>query len=210
VTTDKIVMRKNGYNMNKDNGKRTAASRKGGNSLGIGIVAGIVIGIGLAVAIVWYLKKSPSPFVNREQPALMKPQPDSKMSAAPAEQPAVKGDGKQRFQFYTILTDKQKTAVEPAARHQPAKTQSASSKPAAVFEPQILQLISFSNADDADKYKAKLALLGVEANIQKATIPEKGVVYRVRTGPYKSADEMDHTRAFLKQNGVDSTPMRAQ
>jgi len=196
--------------MNKDNGKKTAASRKGGNSMGVGIVAGIVIGIGLAAAVVWYLKKSPSPFVNREQPVLAKPQPDSKMAPAPAEQPAVTSDGKQRFQFYKILTDKQKTTVEPATRTQPAKTQSANSKPAAVFEPQILQLISFSNADDADKYKAKLALLGVEANIQKATIPEKGVVYRVRTGPYKSADEMDHTRAFLKQNGVDSTPMRAQ
>jgi cell division protein FtsN len=29
-------------------------------------------------------------------------------------------------------------------------------------------------------------------------------------GPYKNADEMNHARSFLKQNGVDSTPMRAQ
>ncbi len=201
-------MARNGQNMS--NGNKSASPRKGGNSLGVGIIAGLVIGIGLAVAVVWYLKSSPSPFVNREQPALVKPQPDSKMSKVPAEQPAVTGDGKQRFQFYKILTDKQKTTVEPAARNQSAKTQSANSKPDAVFEPKILQLISFSNADDADKYKAKLALLGVETNIQKATIPDKGVVYRVRTGPYNSAEKMDHARVFLKQNGVDSTPMRAQ
>jgi cell division protein FtsN len=69
---------------------------------------------------------------------------------------------------------------------------------------------SFSNVNDAENLKAKLALLGVEANIQTATIPDKGVWYRVRLGPYKNADEMNHARAFLKQNGVDSTPMRAQ
>ena len=78
------------------------------------------------------------------------------------------------------------------------------------YEPQILQAGSFSNAEDAENLKAKLALLGVVANVQSATIPEKGVWYRVRLGPYNTADEMNHARNFLKQNGVDSTPMRAQ
>jgi cell division protein FtsN len=63
---------------------------------------------------------------------------------------------------------------------------------------------------DAENLKAKLALLGVEANIQTAAIKDKGVWYRVRLGPYKNADELNRARGFLKQNGVNSTPMRVQ
>ena len=136
------------------------------------------------------------------------------MRLASAKQPAVTGDGKQRFQFYTILTDKQKaTAVVPA---RPAdqtktvdKTQSVKSRLPA-YQPQILQAGSFPNVNDAENLKAKLALMGVEASIQAATIKDKGVWYRVRLGPYNNADELNRARGILKQNGVDSTPMRVQ
>ena len=209
-------MGKSGYSMNRDNGNKPAAKRKGENSLGIGILAGMVIGAGLAAVVVWFLKKSPSPFVNREQPVLAKQKPASTMPATPAatEKSTATGDGKQRFEFYKILTDKQKaTTVAPARsadqaksanKTPPVKTQSA------VYELQILQAGSFPNVNDAENLKAKLALLGVESSIQTATIQDKGVWYRVRLGPYKNADELNHARGFLKQNGVDSTPMRAQ
>lgn len=200
--------------MSRDNGNKKAAPGKSGNSLGVGILAGMVIGASLAAGVVWFLKRTPSPFVNREQPVLA--QPDTTKPATPAAtaQPAVTGDGKQRFQFYKILTDKQKaTAVAPARpadqaktadKNQPAKSQSAA------YEPQILQAGSFPNVNDAENLKAKLALLGVEANIQTAAIKDKGVWYRVRMGPYKNAEELNRARGFLKQNGVDSTPMRVQ
>ncbi|MGB9093879.1 MAG: SPOR domain-containing protein, partial [Gallionella sp.] len=131
---------------------------------------------------------------------------ESALPAIPVEQPpAQAGDDKQRFQFYKILTDKQKTPpVAPADQARPVKPQ------APAFQPQILQAGSFPNANDAENLKAKLALLGVEASIQSATIKDKGVWYRVRLGPYKNADEMNKARGFLKQNGVDSTPMRVQ
>ena len=208
-------MNTNGYKMNsRDNGNKKAAPGKSVNSFWVGILAGMVIGVALAAAVAWFLKKSPSPFVNREQPVLAEPQPESTMPAASAKQPAVTGDGKQRFQFYTILTDKQKaTAVVPA---RPAdqtktvdKTQSVKSRLPA-YQPQILQAGSFPNVNDAENLKAKLALMGVEASIQAATIKDKGVWYRVRLGPYNNADELNRARGILKQNGVDSTPMRVQ
>jgi cell division protein FtsN len=158
------------------------------------------------------MMKSPTPFLSKEQPALAKP--DMTTSPAAPETSAATSDGKQRFEFYKILTDKQGATgaapAKPADKSRTAKPSPTDSKAAAGYELQILQAGSFSNANEAENLKAKLALLGVEANIQSATIPDKGVWYRVRTGPYKSADDLNHARSFLKQNGVDSTPMRAQ
>ena len=77
-------------------------------------------------------------------------------------------------------------------------------------EAYFLQAGAFANADDADKLKAKLAMLGMEASVQAATLPDKAVWHRVRLGPYRSADEMNKTLSMLKQNGVSATPMRAQ
>ena len=200
--------------MSRDIGNRSAAPRKGGNPLWAGILAGMVIGVAMAAGVAWYMMKSPRTFLNKEQPALAKP--DSAKSAAPAatEKPPATGDGKQRFEFYKMLTDKQGATdvapARPADKSQPPKPLPADGQSTASYEPQILQAGSFPNINDAENLKAKLALLGVEANIQSAAIPDKGVWYRVRVGPYKNADEMNHARGFLKQNGVDSTPMRAQ
>lgn len=201
----------NPNNMNRDSGNKSTAQRKSANTLWAGILVGIVIGVGMAAAVAWFMKRSPSPFVNHEQPALAMPQPESTLPAIPVEQPpAQTGDDKQRFQFYKILTDKQNTPpVAPAAPANQAKPVKPGT-PAPAFQPQILQAGSFPNANDAENLKAKLALLGVEASIQSATIKDKGVWYRVRLGPYRTAEEMNKARGFLKQNGVDSTPMRVQ
>ena len=199
--------------MSRNNGNNSAP-HKDGKSLWTGKLVGVLVGVCMAAGVAWYLMKSPSPFTNKEPP---KPQSDLAKPTAPAatQKPAAPpGDSKQRFEFYNVLTDKKgatpSAPPKPTDKSHTAKSSTADSKPAAVYEPQILQAGSFSSVNDAENLKAKLALLGVEANIQTATIPDKGVWYRVRVGPYKSAGEMNHARGFLKQNGVESTPMRAQ
>lgn len=209
--------------MSRNTGNRSAAPRKGGNPLLTGVLVGMVIGVGMAAGLAWYVMKSPSPFVQKE-PVVAKPPVDIGKPAVPAETTAPQTrsavaasgvvDGKPRFEFYKVLTDKQDATVaapaKPADKPQPAKPQTVDSKPAAANEPYFLQAGSFSNAGDAEKLKARLALLGIEASTQTATIPDKGVWHRVRLGPYKNADEMNQARSLLKQNGVDATPMRAQ
>lgn len=195
--------------MGRYTGNNSSAPGKGGNSLLTGVLIGALVGVGMAAGVVWYLKNSPSPFMQKEQKAVKPPMDAAK--SAPQAQPTTAapgvGSGKPRFEFYKVLTDKP-DATAPA---KPADRPKASErKPSAVYEPQILQAGSFSTENDAEKLKARLALLGVEAGIQTATIPDKGVWYRVRLGPYKNADEMNRARGFLKQNGVESTPMRAQ
>ena len=205
--------------MGRDSGNNSSAPRKGGNSLWSGIFVGMLVGVAMAAGVAWYLVKAPSPFTNKEQPTAAKSQPDSAKPATPVapgtatEKPAAApGDGKPRFEFYKVLTDKEKATVNvPAEKPKPiVNLQQPSNKTTPAYEPQILQAGSFSTVSDAEKLKAKLAMLGVVANIQTATIPDKGVWYRVRLGPYKSADDLNRASNFLKQNGVDSTPMRAQ
>ena len=207
--------------MSRNTGNKSAAPRRSGNPLLTGILVGMVIGVGMAAGLAWYIMKSPSPFVQNE-PVIAKPPVDIAKPVAPAgtalpnASSAASGvvDAKPRFEFYKVLTDKQDTSVaapaKPADKPQPAKPQAADSKPVASNEPYFLQAGSFSNADDAEKLKARLALLGIEASTQTATIPDKGVWHRVRMGPYKNSDEMNRARNLLKQNGMDATPMRAQ
>jgi cell division protein FtsN len=203
--------------MSRHAGNNSAAPRKGGNLMWVGILVGVLVGVGMAAGVAWYLMKSPSPFTKKEQQAVLKQQPVPPKPAAPAEteKSTATPDGKPRFEFYKVLTDKPNATpvapAKPADKPKPVeKSQHADNKKVAIYEPQILQAGSFSSVNDAEKLKARLALLGLEANIQTATIPDKGVWYRVRLGPYKNPDDLSRTSNFLKQNGVDSTPMRAQ
>jgi cell division protein FtsN len=201
--------------MSKNTGNKSSAPPKSGSPLLTGILVGMVIGVAMAAGLAWFIMKSPSPFVPSEQVVVKPPvatkTPEQAAVVAPGAQPAVmpasgvEGD-KPRFEFYKVLTDKQEAAV-PAAK---PVDKPQESKPAAVSGPQFLQAGSFASAEDAEKQKAKLAMMGLEASIQTATIPDKGVWHRVRLGPYKNADEMNKARATLKQNGIDATPIRAQ
>jgi len=194
--------------MSSNTGNRSAAPRKNRDQLVAGILIGMVIGVGFAAGIAWYMMKSPTPFLQKAPVADKLPvASDSKIPAAGTGNPGA--SDKPRFEFYKVLTDKQDKTI--AAPSKPAdKSVASDRKPTTAYEPHLLQAGSFQNADDAEKLKAKLALLGVEANVQSANIPDKGVWYRVRLGPYKTAEEENRARNFLKQNGVDSTLIRAQ
>lgn len=195
--------------MSKNNGPRSVAPPRKGSSLLAGILVGMVLGLLVAGGIAWYILKTPSQFVNNvphEAVRLardpVKPAP-AKAAPETAEPASGVEDAKPRFEFYKVLTDKQDASA-------PAKaTPKVADKPVAK-EAYFLQAGAFAEADDADKLKAKLAMLGMEASVQAATLPDKTVWHRVRLGPYKSVDEMNKVSAELKQNGVNATPMRAQ
>ncbi len=200
--------------MSYNNGNRSATPQRN-SSLLIGILIGIVLGLAIAGGVAWYLKKSPGSFMSPEKPA-GKSTPEKSISekpssSAPAPASGV-GEARPRFEFYGELTKQDAPlpgqkggaeALSPEDRSAPASIKAAQ-------EIYFLQAGSFSSAEDADKLKARLAMLGMEASVQIATIPDKGVVHRVRLGPYKGAVEMNKARMTLKQNGVEATPMRAQ
>ncbi|OHX17477.1 sporulation protein [Chromobacterium amazonense] len=122
----------------------------------------------------------------------------------PAAPPAqAKHDGNdQRFDFYKILPGQVDAVTSDAKAGEP----SSSAQAKKVY----LQLGAFQNQDEADNLKAKLALLGVEAKIQSVSVPDKGMVHRVRVGPLSRQDEVDRLRAQLKQNGIAASVVKAE
>ena len=179
-----------------------------------GILLGIVMGLALAGGIAWFvMKKNSVP-----TPPVKEPVATGKSAVTPeilsTAKPAAAGtsEGKARFEFYKELTDKPDTASNKKSdRHETASIKPVPlSKPVASTSIYFLQEGAYTNVDDAEKVKAKLALLGMVANIQPANIPDKGVWYRVRLGPYKSSTEMNEALATLKLNGLKAAPIHAQ
>ncbi|WP_435100975.1 SPOR domain-containing protein [Arhodomonas sp. AD133] len=68
----------------------------------------------------------------------------------------------------------------------------------------LLQAGSFRNAADADRMKAKLALLGVEVRIQKVELAGGELWHRVRIGPYGERARVNRIRQRLQDNGVET------
>ncbi|MEI7841513.1 MAG: SPOR domain-containing protein [Gallionellaceae bacterium] len=198
------------------NARGSTQSKSGGSggkggSLFAGVLVGMVLGLIVAGGVAWYiLKKNPASFEAKERREEVKPTIESKVAtpvakvapAASAPVAAVAED-KQHFEFYKVLTDGTSSKNHAASK----ETKPVVSLPEIYY----VQAGSFPNQDDAEKLKAKLALLGMEATVQTAAIPNKGTYHRVRLGPFKGANEMNKTLTSLKQNGVaNATSIKAQ
>ena len=74
--------------------------------------------------------------------------------------------------------------------------------------PTVLQAGSFRKRADAESVKARLALLGLVAQIQKARV-DGTQWHRVMLGPYASAREADQVRRELLDHGFQAQLRRA-
>lgn len=208
--------------------KHGKPARSGGGTL-IGIFVGLVLGMVIAFGVVWYLRKAPLPFESKVQ----SPTPTTNAKGdVPKALPLPGKSGsetevKPRFDFYGILEGKQTAAPpveakptappplpapavtaptgagKPAA--DPAATAATPAVAAAPADRLYLQAGAFAKSEEADNMKAKLTLMGFEAQVSEVDIPDKGRMFRVRTGPYNSPDEMNRARTQLSQNGVQAS-----
>lgn len=210
---------------------RPSGSGKSGNPLVIGLLIGLLIGIALSVGVALTVNKSESAFHEKAPPApgipIPPPQPAEKKTDAEAAKPAETGEissaaqeksaetpekkpdakadpGKKedRFTFYDILTDSQPPVVKPEIKPVPEPPSDTSTKPAS--EKLILQVGAFKTEQEADNTKAKLSLIGMEATVQSVSVPDKGLLHRVRVGPFANQDELNKARAELSKNGFSA------
>lgn len=186
--------------------RQTTRSGKGGGLL-LGLFIGFILGLAVAAGIAIYLLKTPIPFLDKPKPS-DKPAPVGQ-NLKDAPNPAQKDDGKPRFDFYRILPGQE----EPISNEQLKQAAAREKAGKAEIEPKeiyLLQAGSFQSPADADNLKAKLALLGLEANVEATNIPEKGVMYRVRLGPYDRIEEINRVRGLLAQNGIDPSLVKVR
>lgn len=209
--------------MAKSSGKKSPDSK--GSPLLAGLLIGLIVGLGLAAGMAWYLMKSPSPFVSKEPVVANRTQAKEQLKAdasavvnqntpttSAVTAASAVDDGKPRFEFYKVLTDKQDAAALPnQTTNKPAQTKPVieAKKPAA-SQIYYLQAGAFANEAEAEKLKASLIFEGMEVTVLTVNTPDKGTLHKVRVGPYQGADEMNSARAKLQLKGISSTPMHGQ
>jgi cell division protein FtsN len=196
---------------------KTRFPQHGGTLLGFAF--GLVVAFLVSFGVVWYLNKTPLPFVDRmlsgkENGAAKDPAKEAGPVALPGK-PGDKPAGSERkFEFYDILEGKKQAA--PAGTPAAAGPVVTSTPPAAPAPQEtqsgglFLQAGAFQKNADAENLKARLAMLGFEASILPVEVPDKGTMHRVRIGPYASADEMNRARGQLGQNGIPATVVRVK
>ena len=157
------------------------------------LLAGVAMG--LFIAFLVYLKNLPE-------------QDTATVKAKPGQQDTPK------FDFYTILpelevvipdTETDKIADKPK-QNEDRKNTSAPAK-LADDENFVLQVGSFKDVQQADKLKASLALIGLEAHIQKIKV-DSSTWHRVRLGPFTDRKLLNSVKQRLKENRLHAITLK--
>jgi len=107
-----------------------------------------------------------------------------------------------KFDFYTVLPEIERVVSDRdivQESQQPARDRSGH---------YMLQVASYGSPEDADRLKARLALSGHEANIQKVSIEGRGVFYRVRLGPYADYRRMQAAKQQVARLGFSAIGLK--
>lgn len=155
------------------------------------------LAVGLAVAAAIYINDRRPPPVAGPADA---PAPRAKVVKT---KPATPEAQKPRFDFYEMLPKFEVIIPEQDLDARPDVTPAAVETPGAY----VLQAGSFSTFDDADRMKARLALLGVVSRIQKVSVDDRAY-HRVRIGPIADLAELNRTRNTLRDARVEVMVIR--
>ncbi|WP_028081241.1 SPOR domain-containing protein [Solimonas soli] len=213
---------------------RSTGKRGGGGVPGwIWLIAGL--SFGLAVAAFVYIKRP----VDNSHLVPQAHEADGEAAAGTAgddARPAPRKGGKpqalalppkekERFTFYEILKNQEVVLPNEAVKSaQPPATPKPQAPPNADGTPPpspaanadansgsyIIQVASYRSQAEAEKQKASLALIGVEARIESVTIDNKDTFYRVRIGPDKNWQHVQQTMARLESNGIQALLVKLQ
>ncbi len=109
-------------------------------------------------------------------------------NSEPAE-PAAKARPKPEFGFYTLLKENEIELNKATQDHYKGEAKDPMEY--------TLQVGSFKQASDADRVRAELLLLNLDARAEKATMRNGEVWHRVLVGPFTNPSKMQKARSTL-------------
>lgn len=142
---------------------------------------------GIGSGLKWWLDKQQSAPVNK--PATVAPKPE------PIPAP--------KFDFYHILETERVVPDGVFADEARPNTPQERGE-------YVLQVASYKSDQHADRLRAKLLLAGLEARVQKFTLADKRVVYRVVLGPYSDKRRLKNVRQKVAKLGLDAIALRSK
>lgn len=177
---------------------KTKRSKPGAFSGWIGFACGL--GLGLAVAAVVYLKdhRLDAPMASADKVIKKRGR-----GSEPPEAGYPSVDESKSYAFYEMLPKFEVVVPEKDKDVRP----DIKSVPETRRGTYVLQAGSYRNFADADRVRAKLALQGIESNVQKVTV-DNDTWHRIRIGPISKLDELNRMRQILRKADVDVLVIR--
>jgi len=191
----------------------------------MGVVAGLLIGLTLALGVALYITKAPIPFINKvpqrtaeqdnaETARNRNWDPNAalggKAQPRPAGPAASAVAAAASAPVAVVAAPAVPAASRPAARD-PASILSGGPTPASADSAFIyfVQAGAYTRNEDAEQQRAKLALLGQAARITEREQAGR-VVYRVRVGPFPTRDEADTLKTKLQESALETQIVRVE
>jgi cell division septation protein DedD len=160
---------------------------------------GLGLGLGLSAALAVHLyHRNRLPDAAEPVPAAVQ----APASAAASDDGAIAGTGataEPDLDFYDMLPRQE---VEVPGR--PPQTSSARPRTPLPTGDAVLQAGSFKQSTEAEKMQAQLALVGIAAKIQRASVDDE-TWYRVRIGPIETVEELRVVQAKLREAEITAT-----
>lgn len=183
---------------------RKKPAARGGKKKGRGILL-LILGLGIGVAAVFLaqlvmerqLHHTVAGWFKRDASSVTQKNPKKE-----SERP------KSKFDFYTILPETETVLPDRTRKEVPKSAKAEKTTEEGISY--VLQAASFNNHDEADQLKAKLALQGLPATIQKVAIEGKGEFHRVRLGPYEKIDDLDAATQQLSKMGIKAMRLKVK
>ena len=203
-------------------------------NLVLGLIIGVVVGLGAALAVAVYVTKVPVPFMNKGQnrtadqdaaearknkdwdpnaPLYGKnPVRPSPAASGPVTSPPVASAPKSAASAPRSAEVKPAvTGGDPLGDLARAKAAGSTTPAAAGADPFLyfIQAGAFRTPEDAEAQRAKLSLIGLEAKVTEREQSGR-TVYRVRIGPFERKEEADKQKERLEAGGVETALVRQQ
>ncbi len=166
------------------------------------MIAGLAIG--LFIGLLFWLKDRP------EQESIKIVQEAKKEIQANNQAVEEITPQKPRFDFYTLLPELE--VIIPEGDYEIEADEDKPLPPPKPVKKEgsyRLQAGSFKSLEEADRLRARLALLGVEADIQTVRV-NQATWHRVRIGPFNNLNELNSVRKRLGNHHIKTLLMKNQ